>query len=274
MASKAYGNYVRPQLTQKLYGSDIKLKGTSLGVEPSVQVGKAGVTTYPYIGSLILNGSPEQHAYGDISLAILGTNLAIAGGVHMSYGNLEIISGTHDATFLYGDSTITNNSSLLYGGGRYHNDPLYLNGTLTVDKHSTADIRNSTLLGNGTINIEGNSEVDIRALSDNISVNVDKGMLFVYGWNGPNPAHGFIQEGSKGTIDIQTYGAANAQALMFHRDSGIVDLVDFRTLNSTGPITSIRLAGTQTAYATPDGHGGMDITTARHANSLPTIFEH
>ena len=52
--------------------------------------------------------------------------------------------------------------------------------------------------------------------------------------------------------------------------AGTLDL-----LNRTGAnVAELKFAGASTLYATADGGGGMDITTAHHIGSLPTIFVH
>jgi hypothetical protein len=57
---------------------------------------------------------------------------------------------------------------------------------------------------------------------------------------------------------------------VFHRSTGTLDL-----LNSTGGnVAELRFSGASTLYATADGSGGMDITTAHHIGSLPAIFTH
>jgi hypothetical protein len=76
-------------------------------------------------------------------------------------------------------------------------------------------------------------------------------------------------EAAGGEIDVLNATGANLE--VFHRTTGMLDLYH----SGSGPsalLASLKFAGDSSLYTTPDGHGGMDITTAHHVGSLPAIF--
>jgi hypothetical protein len=60
--------------------------------------------------------------------------------------------------------------------------------------------------------------------------------------------------------------AADATQEIFHRSTGLLDLVN----GSGTTVAALKFSGDRTLFTTPNRSGGMDITTTHHATSLPT----
>ena len=141
---------------------------------------------------------------------------------------------------------------------------------MDVSSGATASFQPAPLQGNGTIDVDQGGTVDVARVVAGLHMDVDRGGTLVVGSYG-SPALGFlgtINEAPGGVVDVLS--APGAVSEIFHRSTGTLDL-----LNRTGAnVAELKFAGASTLYATADGGGGMDITTAHHIGSLPTIFVH
>jgi hypothetical protein len=252
-----------------LNGYNVILDGTSAAGGPVVYINNQVINT---LNNITVDGSSATAmAYGGLIVYPPDSPaLTITHGIDLSFGNLTTGSAVGGSGTLDGNSIVTNHSVLTAIGGRYFAAPLVLNGHMSVSNGSTANFSLLPLQGAGTLEIDAGGTVDVTRVVAGLHLDVDRGGTLVVGSYG-SPALGFlgtINEAPGGVVDVLS--APGAVSEIFHRSTGTLDL-----LNRTGAnVAELRFAGASTLYATADGGGGMDITTAHHIGSLPTIFVH
>ena len=140
------------------------------------------------------------------------------------------------------------------------------NGTMEFHNQSVGNYQLSPLEGHGSIAIDEGSTVSVDQVSAGIFIGVNNGQLNLS--NGMTFL-GTVSEGPLGNIDIT--GAGTASKEIFHTASGMLDLE-----NKSGKIVAaVKFVGASSLWTTPDGHGGMDVTTMPHlGSSLPVTFTH
>jgi hypothetical protein len=267
MTRVVYGNGVVVNLTTPfLNGDDIVFAGTGTG--SSVIIDDGAVNTWDTLA--VTGRSAHAEAHGSVQFNYPNSgSLVLTHGISLSYGNLFLSSQAGGSYTLNGNSVVTNNSTLNTYGGRYQAVPVVLNGNMVVSKGSTADLSHTPLQGNGSIFVSTGATVDLDRVVAGINVYMGDGTV-VYS---NLPYHrmqflGAVHEGPFGTTDV--LNASNAVEEIFNRSTGVLDL-----LSGYGTtVAELRFAGGYDLYTTPDGRGNMDITTAHHQGSLPTIFTH
>jgi hypothetical protein len=264
--SVTYGNGARINVTSPfLNGDNVIFTGTSAATEPLVYLDDGVVNT---LNSLAVTGhSASALAFGEILIYPPNPgNLVIANGIHLSYGDLTITFANGGSATLNGISSVTNNSTFDALGGRYQADPYILNGSLTVSNHSTADFSFAPLQGGGTVDIETGATVDVSRVAAGLNIDLNSGTLVASNTYGAMSFLGTIHEAAAGTTDV--LNATTAVKEVLHASTGMLDLLD----QAGTTVAALKFAGASTLYTTPDGHGGMDITTTHHTGSLPTVF--
>jgi hypothetical protein len=222
------------------------------------------------LNSIIETGhSAQALSYGvaEFSYPLAG-NATIAHGIHLSYGNLELGSANGGTWTIDGSSMITNDSVFTSWGGRYHADPLVINGRMTVSHGSTADFSSAPVQGSGTIDIESGGTVTVDRIAAGLHIDVGRGGRLVTGTYSKMAFLGTIHETASGVVDVPN--AKTVTSELFDRSTGVLDLLD----NSGALVDRLKFSGARMLFTTPDGHGGMDIMTAHHAGSLPVFFAH
>jgi len=264
----AYGDGAKINVTSPfLNGYDVIFAGTSAATEPLVYLDDGVVNT---LNSLVESGhSASAMAFGEMLIYPPNQgNLVIANGIHLSYGDLTITFANGGSATINGSSNITNNSMFNALGGRYQADPYILNGRLTVSNGSTADFSHAPLQGSGTIDVEAGATVDVNKVAAGLNVDLNGGTLVATNNYGSGLSFlGAIHQAPAGTTDVLYATAATHE--VFHGSTGMLDLLD----QTGAAVASIKFAGASTLYTTPDGHGGMAITTTHHIGSLPTVFD-
>ena len=270
--SVTYGNGANVNVTTPfLNGYNVTLAGTSQANEPIVRFVDTNVANT--LSSVSEYGhSAHALAYDEITMNPFDQpGLTVTNGIVLSFGKLAMGSSDGGATTIGGTSVITNDSTFTASGGRYQADATVLKGAMIVAGGSTADFSRAPLQGNGTIYVEGSSTVDVNKVVAGLHVDVLSGKLVDtngFGASGGMSFLGTIDETAGGTTDV--LNATTAVEETFNRSTGVLDL-----LNKSGvDVAQLKFAGASTLYTTPDAAGGMDITTAHHAGSLPTIFVH
>ena len=195
-------------------------------------------------------------------------NATITYGIHLSYGNLAIGSANGGTWTINGVSTITNDSVLNAWGGRNHADPLVINGWMTVSHGSTADFSFAPVQGRGMIDIESGGTVTADRIAAGLHIYVGCDGKLVTGTVFKMAFLGTIHETASGVVEVPN--AKTVTSELFDRSTGVLDLLD----KSGAVVDRLKFSGAHMLYTTPDGHGGMDITTAHHAGSLPVFFAH
>jgi hypothetical protein len=251
----------------------VKFDGTSLAGEPVVNV----VSIFPpqpspfhELDKLVAKGSPGHLVYGEVSFTPSNFGLTIEYGVHVSYGDVSLVRADGGPITLKGNSTVAKDSAVTVYGGRYQADPLIFNNAkLTVSGNSTLDSTTSPIQGTGTIKIDHGSTVDVKSITAGVHVN-DSGLLnFTYGPIIPTTTAP-IDLASNGVVDVELTSTATSAVL--HQSTDILDLMG--PTAGAPPLISLQFTGDPKLYVTPDGHGGMDITTHEVVGSLTTIFSH
>ena len=245
-------------------GDNVILAGTQISFQTGPVVlfsdGKNHV-----LNSIVEHGSPGSLAAGLMDIfPPLNSNVTITHGLHLSFGNLELGSANGGTWAIDGRSTITNGSTFTASGGRLEADPFILNGRMTVSHGSTADFLTAPVKGSGTIDVGAGSTVDLDRVTAGLHVDLAGGSL-VTGQVFRMAFLGTIHESASGSVDVMN--TADATQEIFHRSTGMLDLVN----GSGTTVAALKFSGDPTLYTTPNGSGGMDITTTHQAASLPTI---
>jgi hypothetical protein len=216
------------------------------------------------LNSIIEHGSPGSLASGLMDIfPPLNSNVTITHGLNLSFGDLALGSANGGTWTIDGRSTITNGSTFTASGGRYAADPFILNGRMTVSNGSSADFL-APVQGSGTIDVDAGSTVDLDRVTAGLHVDLAGGSL-ITGQTFRMAFLGTIHESASGSVDVMN--AAGATEEIFHRSTGMLDLVN----GSGTTVAALKFSGDPTLYTTPNGSGGMDITTTHQAASLPTI---
>jgi hypothetical protein len=270
--SVTYGDGAFVSGTTNLNGDNLILTGTSLATEPDIIIGAFGTEVPHTLNSISEWGKgPTAEAHGEVYLNAFNDAGLSVGSLNLSYGNLLLGTSDQGSVALTGTSYIVNDSTYKAWGGRYEVDPTILKGVMVVAGGSTVDFSQCRLQGSGTIYAEGGCTVDVKTVSAGLRVDL-MGAKLIYtngtgGFTG-GPFNGTIYENTSGTTDVLNATTSVKEA--FNQSTGTLDL-----LNATGGTTAeLHFVGDPTLYTTPDGKGGMDITTAHHIGSLPTIFTH
>jgi hypothetical protein len=264
---KTFGNGAFPILTANY---NIALAGTDASLEPHVTIGNFAQEGTFTLNSINEWGSgPHSEAYGSVELNAFNQGLVV-GNLNLSYG--QLLLGTSDGGSVTIESGLINSDSTLkIWGGRYEVNPTTIHGLLVVAGGSMLDAHQATIQGPGTIYAD-HSTVTIRSLLAGLRVDLISAGLVYTNTTPEFGAPGTVTGGTiyeNPTSAVSVLNAATSTEEIFHRSTGILDLQ-----NAAGATTAqLRFApGDSQLYTTPTASGVMDITTAHHAGSLPTIF--
>jgi hypothetical protein len=179
--------------TPYLNGQQVVTLGTSAATEPVITIADGpAVNTWLDINSA---------AYGEVLLAPLMNNqLVLQYGVHLYGGHLTIGTIDGGSVTMGGDSEVRFGGSFTESGGRYHADPLILNGTLAVSGNSYADLSGAPLKGAGTVEVSTSSIVEVNAVVAGLRLNVDNGGELTFVHAGPAKMLGTIHEAAGGDV--------------------------------------------------------------------------
>ncbi len=254
----------------------IRFAGTSLASEPVVTIPSFNYlnpTAVYEVNKISARGTAAHPVYGEVNVAPISTGFTIENGIHVSEGNVQLNRADGGIITLGGKSTVSHDSTVSVYGGRYQGDQLtFNNAKLTVSGNSTFDSHTSPLTGTGTIDIEHGSTLDTKGFTAGLHIN-DSGTLdFTYGALPYPGAQGPINLANNGDVHIGTgFGSPSTiTSAVLHSATDFLDLLG--PTAGAPPLMSLQFSGDPKLYVTPDGHGGMDITTHHKANSLQTMI--